>query len=194
MAWVGLRRALSLKRVELPGRTFVVAAPPTAPQTTPPGSESDRTGPWVGIVAVLCSLAAIGAAWKFGPCCRALWSQHRLRVAGSESALFRTFEAACHRDDPHTALRALLAWLDHFLAPDPAPTAQGLAARAGDPHLAADIAALAEAAYGRTTRANVPWSGRDLARRTRRARARLRRTTAGASRRRGGLPPLNPGG
>src|SRR5262249_32740693 len=124
---------LKLKRVELPGQTFNVAAPPTpaAPAIQPaPGPR--RTWAWTaGALGVVLAAGVVG--WRFGPAVWAWWRRYGEKAAESESAYFAAFERACRTGDAHATLRALLAWLDRFFTSDPAPRIETLAARAAAP-------------------------------------------------------------
>jgi hypothetical protein len=138
-------------------------------------------------------LVVSGVALRFGPLAWAWWRRHRAAAAESESAYFTAFERVCRTGDARATQRALLAWLDRFLADDPAPSTEGLAARAADPELAAELTALEGAAYGHTT-GGRQWSPTELSRRVRAARSRLRRNATTEPAGVGALPPLNPTG
>ncbi|HEX4613350.1 MAG TPA: hypothetical protein VH092_34515 [Urbifossiella sp.] len=176
-----------LNRERLPGRSFEVAAAPPAPAATPPAAPPRRS--WVPLAAVLVGLVgAAGLAWRFGPAVGARWRRHRAAVAASEPTAFTAFRRACRSGDPRAVNPALLAWLDRFQADGSVPTADQFAARAGDPQLAAQLAALRAAAYGP---APAGWSPADFAHRVGAARARIARRHRP---RVDALPPLNPGG
>jgi hypothetical protein len=113
-------------------------------------------------------------------------------VGETEPAYFAAFERACHTNDAHATERALLAWLDRFLADDPAPSTESLAARAADPELTAELAALEDAVYGRSSSPGRPWSSRPLLLRVRAARSRLHRNPRATHVGSDALPPLNP--
>jgi hypothetical protein len=183
-----------LKRVELPGRTFEVIAPPQPPAPDiQPAPDPRRT--WAWIIGALAGLLGVGvAAWRFGPAAQAWWKQHREAAAESESAYFAAFERACHTGDAHATERGLLAWLDRFFADAPAPSIEDFAARAADPELMAELTALADAVYGRAPTRGRPWSPGELRRRVRAARSRLRQNTTAEHLGQSVLPPLNPSG
>lgn len=172
-----------LNRARLPDRAFVVTAPPPPPPTPP---DPPARSPWLPVSLGVCALLAVGLAWWFAPQLRGRWQSFRAALAASEGAAFAAFHRACSTGDARAAYRALLAWLDRLPTDDLVPTAEAFAARAGDPELAARLAALQAAAFGPRPAA---WSGPDLARSVTAARhalARGRRRTVDP------LPPLNP--
>jgi hypothetical protein len=179
-----------LKRVELPGRTFEVAATPQPPTAAPQPAPDPRRA-WAWVVGAL----AVGvAAWWLVPAVWGWWQRYRAAAAESEATYFAAFERTCRTGDARATQRALLAWLDRFLADDPAPNTESFAARSADPALAAELTKLEDAVYGRTASRGRPWSAEELVRRTRAARSRLRQDVAAGNSRGGALPPLNPCG
>jgi hypothetical protein len=181
-----------LKRVELPGQSFEVVAEPQPPAVSIPAAPKPRrTWIWVvGLVALLAGVASLFLA----PHLRAWWERRRKVAAESESAYFQVFERACHTGDARATLQALLAWLDHFLVGDPAPGTERLAARAGDPRLTAELAALQDAVFGRPGVDKPQWSPSELQRLAKAARRRLVASKRPAYAGRNVLPPLNPVG
>jgi len=181
-----------LKRVELPARMFEVTAPPQPPtavvQHTP---ATWRSWPW--IVAAIVGVAVVGVvAWRLGLIVWA-WSERRQAAAAEyEATYFAAFERACHNGDPHAIHQALFAWLDRFLANDPAPSAESFVTRASDPELTEDLSGLEDALYGRMSDRSKRWSAGNLLRKVRRARSRLRLLRTPDHGRRCVLPPLNP--
>lgn len=180
----------SLNQARLPGRSFEVTAPPPPPTSPAPPPPPQRSWLPAGI-ALVGLLALAGLAWRFGPVLRTRWRRHRAVMAASERTAFAAFHRACAAGDARTAHRALVGWLDRFLTGGPIPTLDQFAARAGDPQLTAQLAALQAAAFGPTS---AGWSPGDLARRVGAARARIARSRRHRSSVSAVLPPLNPTG
>ncbi len=176
----------ALSRERLPGRTFAVTAPPAPPPAAPaPAPPHGSRAPAVIATALV---VATAFAWWLAPALRTRWQTFRATVAASEGAAFAAFHRACATGDARAANRALTAWLDRFPIDDSVPTVASVAARAGDPELTAQLAALQSAALGPKP---SPWSPHDLARCVAAARSRLARRPR---RRVDVLPPLNPSG
>jgi hypothetical protein len=87
---------------------------------------------------------------------------------------FRRLRVAAHRNNAQEVYSALLDWVRRFKPLAPTGTLAALTARANDPDLDADVAALERELFG--PRVDTPvWSARGLLRRAGAARRRLRR-------------------
>jgi hypothetical protein len=137
-------------------------APPLPPTGTPTVAVTERDpGAWLWISAGLAGgwLATV-AAWLFS----ARQSPRRTpasRVVRPQSIrqLLKQLQAACRANDPQRSRELLLAWSGRQFADDPPASLGVLAGRLSGP-LAAEVAALEAALYGR---GGSEWRGQRLA-------------------------------
>lgn len=182
-----------LKRVEIPGRTFQVLAPPPPPvdETVQPAKNSSWSWKWLSATMAICVALAI-VAWMAAPSIIARWHHDREQRANSEAAYFAKLKHACRTDNPRAVESALLAWLDRALPGQSSISTDLLAERAGNPELTRELEKLAASIYGREGVIKASWSGQNLLRQITAARPKIVQDSTADRWRQPTLPPLNP--
>ncbi len=160
----------TLHRETLPGVTLSIVPAPAPPETA-----AQRRIHWLRMLAPA-GLAAIAMAFAWKPLLMA-WNRWRTHRRASEPIFFRKLLAACRRNDPKSALRALEVWRER-LGPINFPLS-----------LAEEIARLERSIFG--PEPTPVWSGYNLIVQLRVARnsllPRSRRPRSGSA-----LASLNP--
>ena len=128
---------------------------------------------------------------RHGRTVRDLIADYRARRTESERVYFERFRQACQNNDPHTALRTLLAWLDRQSDIYNVRTLEEFVRQTNDTELGLLIDNLYTRLFGKENKVSGPWSGEPLARVVERARKQgLKRFSK--TQKDIGLCPLNP--
>jgi hypothetical protein len=119
--------------------------------------------------------------------------KRRARNEESEETFFHRFETAARSNDPASAYRALLSWLDRFEPLEPPASVGSFVRLADDEKLTRESDTLEGLLYGgKSQGAGEAWSGESLAAAVRRARAKLKAPERAPRTSLKALPPLNP--
>ncbi|MHC4560164.1 MAG: BatD family protein [Planctomycetota bacterium] len=147
----------------------------------------------IATAAIIICLFLFGV-WLFrwyGHTVKDLITDFRVRRTESEQAYFARFLRACQNNDPHTALHALLAWLDRQAEFHNVTTLEEFARQVGNTELSHLIDDLYTRLYGKEKNLLETWSGEPLARAVVRSRKQgLKRFSK--AQKDVGLCPLNP--
>ncbi len=144
------------------------------------------------VTVIICLFLVVG--WllrRYGRTVRNLITDCRARRAESEQAYFERFRQACQNNDPHTALRTLLAWLDRQSVFYNVRTLEEFVRQTNDTELGLLIDNLYTRLFGKENKVSGPWSGEPLARAVERARKQGLKLYS-KTQKDIGLCPLNP--
>ena len=107
---------------------------------------------------------------RYGHTVRNLIIDFRVRRTESEKAYFERFQQACLTNDPRSAFKALIAWLDRQSVIYGVTTLEEFAGQVGNIELNRLINDLHARLFGEDVNVSGPWSGEPLARAVARAR------------------------
>lgn len=176
-----------LERIELPAVGFTVKQGTVAERAAGAATEA-ATGsaglPWWLIVPAVVVVIAGAAGWIFRERLKTAYSDWKVARAERESAYLNRLLKACDTNDPATAYRALIAWMNKRFSAAQAMTLSELARLDPDPALIRDARDLEKALIGRTS----DWSGAAL-KKALSGKGRALKSQRGA---REPLPALNP--
>ncbi len=144
------------------------------------------------VTVIICLFLMAG--WllrRHGRTVRDLITDCRARRTESERAYFERFRQACQNNDPHTALRTLLAWLDRQLVFYNVRTLEEFVRQTNDTELGLLINNLYTRLFGKENKVSGHWSGEPLAWAVARARRKSQKQLS-KTQKDIGLCPLNP--
>ena len=144
------------------------------------------------VTVIICLFLMAG--WllrRHGRTVRDLITDCRARRTESERAYFERFRQACQNNDPHTALRTLLAWLDRQSVFYNVRTLEEFVRQTNDTELGLLINNLYTRLFGKENKVSGHWSGEPLAWAVARARRKSQKQLS-KTQKDIGLCPLNP--
>lgn len=144
------------------------------------------------VTVIICLFLMVG--WllrRHGRTVRDLITDYRARRTESERVYFERFRQACQNNDPHTALRTLLAWLNRQSDIYNVRTLEEFVRQMNDTELGLLIDNLYTRLFGKENKVSGHWSGEPLARAVARARRKGQKQLS-KTQKDVGLCPLNP--